>query len=255
MRRPGRYLIGHEVLEQVQPLLQPGDVLLGRKNWYLSNVGLPGFWPHAMLYVGTPDELATLNDDPDVLAWVQRTCGRELSFTQFLAVTYPRAWTARTDPGQHEPLTVIEAVAEGVLQSTLQHCAGDYLAAMRPQLPAWVKAQAISRAFGYLDRPYDFDFDFASDQSLVCSEVVWRSYRPLEGGPGLELPLVQVVGRPTLPPNELVKLYAREFGAPDAQFAFVAFVDAREADQSTFLSDEAAFRASCDRSKWDFSQE
>ena len=89
----------------------------------------------------------------------------------------------------------------------------------------------------------------------MCSEVVWRAYRPQEGAPGLELPLVQVVGRPTLSPNEMARVYAREHGTPQAQFDFVAFIDAREADQSTFFADEAAFRASGERSKWDFSQE
>lgn len=256
VRRPGRYLISDEDLHAIQPKLAPGDVMIGRKNWYLSNVGLPGFWPHAMIYVGTEEQLrSNLDPDPEVRDWVQRTCGRELSFTEFLAQTYPRAWAERQEHTGEHPLTIIEAVSEGVLQSDLRHASGDYLAAMRPQLPAWVKAQAISRAFGYLDRPYDFDFNFASDQTLVCSEVVWRSYRPLDDAPGLELPLVQVVGRPTLPPNEMVRLYAREFGTPEAQFEFVAFIDARESDESTFFADEEAFRTSCERSKWDFSQD
>ncbi|MCA8922139.1 MAG: protein tyrosine phosphatase [Planctomycetes bacterium] len=256
VRRPGRYLIGDEDLARLLPMLQPGDVLLGRKNWYLSNVGLPGFWPHAMLYVGTNEQLAaSLDADPEVLAWVERSCGRPLTFSDYLAQTYPRAWAERLAHADEHPLTVLEAVSEGVLQSTLQHASGDYFAAMRPRLAPWVKAQAIARAFGYLDRPYDFDFDFASDQSLVCSEVVWRAYRPQEGAPGLELPLVQVVGRPTLSPNEMARVYAREHGTPQAQFDFVAFIDAREADQSTFFADEAAFRASGERSKWDFSQE
>ena len=30
-------------------------------------------------------------------------------------------------------------------------------------------ARAIERAFGYHARPYDFDFDFYTDTSLVCS--------------------------------------------------------------------------------------
>src|SRR5690606_25395120 len=56
-RPPGRYLIAHAQQAALAPRLQPGDVLLGRKNWYLSNVGLPGFWPHALLWVGDDAQL------------------------------------------------------------------------------------------------------------------------------------------------------------------------------------------------------
>jgi hypothetical protein len=33
--------------------MSPGCILLVRRQWYLSNIGIPGFWPHAVLYVGT----------------------------------------------------------------------------------------------------------------------------------------------------------------------------------------------------------
>ena len=58
VRRIGNYLIDQPLREKVDALLMPGDVLIARKNWYLSNLGLPGFWPHAILYLGTPEKLA-----------------------------------------------------------------------------------------------------------------------------------------------------------------------------------------------------
>lgn len=150
-----------------------------------------------------------------------------------------------------DPLVVIEAVSEGVVQSTLEHAAGDYLCAMRPRLPAWVKAQAVARAFGYLGRPYDFDFDFATDQSLVCTEVVWRSYRPQGDAPGLRFDTVTVAGRQTLPANEIARCFQREHGRPDRQLDFVAFI---EAERRAVPSDEAAFLLTPDRPKWDVAQ-
>ncbi|HWI56939.1 MAG TPA: hypothetical protein VNZ22_06920, partial [Bacillota bacterium] len=54
--RPQRSLISPTQIRQFQPKLLPGDILLERREWYLSNIGLPGFWSHAALYVGTPEE-------------------------------------------------------------------------------------------------------------------------------------------------------------------------------------------------------
>lgn len=255
-RPVGRYLITHEQLEAMRAKLEPGDVLLGRKNWYLSNVALPGFWPHALLYVGTPAELSAAFDaDAEVLAWVKRTCGEDLTYSQFLARAYPLAWAAAKDAeSTPEPLLIIESISEGVVQNTFPHAAGDYLAAMRPRLPRWVKAQAIARAHGYLGRPYDFDFDFATDQTLVCTELVWRSYRPLGDAPGLRIETVPVAGRRSLPANELARCFKREHGLPDRQLDFVYFIDALEGEARALVADEAAFLATPDRPKWDVAQ-
>ncbi len=255
-RPTGQYLIAQAQLDALRPSLAPGDVMLGRKNWYLSNVGLPGFWPHALLYVGSPAELARAFDqDPEVLAWVEQQTGRDQTFTQHLARAFPRAWAdALAAEAAGDPLVVIEAISEGVVQNTLAHASGDYLCAMRPRLPVWVKAQAVARAFGYLGRPYDFDFDFATDQSLVCTEVVWRSYRPLGDAPGLRFDTVTVAGRQTLPANEIARCFQREHGRPDRQLDFVAFLDALEAERRALVADEAAFLATPDRPKWDVAQ-
>jgi len=45
----GRRLVSDEQLAGMRKALRPGDILVERRNWYISNVGLPGFWPHAAL--------------------------------------------------------------------------------------------------------------------------------------------------------------------------------------------------------------
>ncbi|HZO14342.1 MAG TPA: YiiX/YebB-like N1pC/P60 family cysteine hydrolase, partial [Polyangiaceae bacterium] len=248
VRRPGRYLIARAMRDYVDERLEPGDILLSRKNWYLSNVGLPGFWPHAMLYLGDPKKLDGYFEGVSL--------GDERSMSAHLSEHYPNAWNAYLADGHGEPQRVIEAVSEGVVFSTLEHCAGDYFAAMRPRLDKHDKAMAIAFAFAQHEKPYDFDFDFATDHALVCTELVWRSYRPAkERSHAIDFSLVPVAGRMTLPANELALKYAREAGTAAAQLDFVVFVDAREDLGEAFVSSEEAFRASARRTKWDIAQE
>ena len=107
----------------------------------------------------------------------------------------------------------------------------------------------MRRAFDYAGRPYDYNFDFRTDSEIVCTELVYESYRSDPELPGLRLPLVSVVGRPALPANEIARLFADEDGEPDAQFDLVAFIDgdertgtASESTRSEFLDMRLTFR-------------
>jgi len=128
-------------------------------------------------------------------------------------------------------------------------------AAMRPRLSKVAKAQAVAAAFSHYGKPYDFDFDFATDHALVCTELVWRSYRPDADKAGLEFPLVDLAGRKTLPANEIARLYAEQAETDAAQLDFVYFFDAREKEERAIASTEPAFRETWRRTKWDVAQE
>ena len=64
-RPPHRGLISPEQLEDIRAELRPGDILVERRNWYISNSLLPGFWPHTALYLGSYEELAELGVTTD----------------------------------------------------------------------------------------------------------------------------------------------------------------------------------------------
>lgn len=251
VHRQERMLVSKEQIAEAVRRSRPGDILVERRNWYLSNIGLPGFWPHAALYVGAPAELsAFLDDDPEVRRHYDGP------FTDALRRRYPKAFAAftSTDEDRH-PFRVLEAVSEGVIFTTAEHSLhADYVAALRPRLSKLEIAQAIERAFRYVWRPYDFDFDFYTDTSLVCSELVYKAYEPREGIRGLALPLERVVGRMTLSPNSLVRLFDEQYDTERRQLDFVWFLDGRESEGAAFFNDVAALRASHRRPKWDLVQ-
>lgn len=257
--RIGKPLVTTAFVEKaVLPKLQPGDVIVTRQNWFLSNIGLPGFWPHAELYVGRPKEWAALELDPGVQAWLKTQPEKPTSLAELLEKRYPAKWktyAGGVDFQGHGPIRVIESISEGVSFTAIEHAFGvDYLGALRPRLPLVEKARSIERAFQYQGRPYDFDFDFFSDSTLVCTELVYKAYQQDKDMKGLDFPLVDVAGRKTLPANEIVKRFDLEAETPNRQLDFVLFVDAREKDTTVFEADAAALKGSWKRLKWDVAQ-
>jgi len=250
--RPKTSLISPAQLDALRPGLEPGDVLLVRREWYLSNVGLPGFWPHAALYVGTPAERAVFFDDPEVRAWVRSEGEVSGELDALLRTRSPQAARTAIAPFEdgHDP-RVVEAISEGVSFTSLEHAAGgDSLVVLRPRLPKSARARAVARAFHYAGRPYDFDFDFRTDAALVCTELVAKAYEGDEHLPGLAFPVVEVLGRPVTPANLIARQFDEDYGGEHQQFDMIAFLDGQEADGIAVPAGLDAFRQSWRRPKW-----
>jgi hypothetical protein len=250
--RVGKSLISAAQIEALKTNLLPGDVLLERRDWYLSNVGLPGYWPHAALYIGTEAERRAFFGDAEVQAWVRRQGETSGEFNTLLKTRYPAAYQISNTPQEHEhPVRLLEAMSEGVSFTTLEHSADcDALAALRPKLPKAEKAVAILRAFHYAGRPYDFNFDFSTDAELVCTELIYKSYEPANGFNGLRLPTVEMLGRQVTPANEFVKQFDAQFTTGQHQFELVTFLDGHERKRSAVEASFTEFRTSWKRPKW-----
>jgi hypothetical protein len=247
--RRNRSLISEAQLKNLQEKLLPGDVLLIRHEWYLSNVGLPGFWPHAALYIGTPQERQKFFGE--ISDWVRSQKIPSGSFEDLLKERSPIAYTQSLEPEKNHLPRVLEAISEGVSLSALEHAAdADSVVVLRPKLPKTEKALALLRAFHYAGRPYDFNFDFTTDAELVCTELVFKAYEPAQGIHGLHLPLVEMLGRPVLPANEIVRQFDSQYDKPEAQFDFVAFLDGYELEGKAKESTLERFRDSWKRPKW-----
>lgn len=170
------------VLPRVQEVLQPGDILLVRADDKVTCALLPGFWAHAALYLGSPEELRDLGCPDSV----------------------PLRKALETMAGQDSPLGwVLEAIPRGVGLNPLPVCLeADHVAVLRPHLSRESLAQAVSDALGHVGKPYDFEFDFNVSSRLVCTELIYRTFH---GRGGIGFSLVKRLGRWTLTADDLAR--------------------------------------------------
>ncbi|MBW8865252.1 MAG: hypothetical protein JF609_10100 [Verrucomicrobia bacterium] len=250
--RRGEFLITPAQIEATHKQLLPGDVLLVRREWFMSNVGLPGFWPHAALYIGTPEERHQYFATPEMTAWVRAQGIASGDFEELLKSRYATNYLRSL--GSHEQghaTRVIEAMSAGVSFTAIEHCIdADSMVALRPKLSLTDKAIAILRAMHYAGRPYDFNFDFATDSELVCTELVFKSYEPAHDTHGLHLPLTVMLGRQLLPANLIAKQFDEQYGTSDVQFEFLSFLDGHESEGKAVDASVEEFRKSWQRPKW-----
>lgn len=166
--------VTENVLRAIGSALEPGDVIVTRHAVALTNLFMPGFWPHAALYVGTPaqrDALGVAVPPEKEALWSEQIC-------------------------------TLEALKDGVrLRPLSDTLAVDYFVVLRPTLSRDAVRQAIERGVVHEGKMYNFDFDFFSSDRLVCTEVVYRSYDGLDG---VQFELTDRAGRKTLSAEDLL---------------------------------------------------
>lgn len=250
--RKNNHLISAKQVEAVGKRLQPGDIIFERHEWYLSNLGLPGFWTHVALFTGTAEERRAFFNDPEVRAWVKGLGVADGDFETLLRQRYPTAYgRSQMMKEDKRPLRILEAISEGVSFTTLEYTgSADSIGVIRPRLSKREKAQAILRGFLYSGRPYDFNFDFLTDSSLVCSELIFKAYEAGNGMKGLRFPVTEVMGRTVSTPNGMVKQFDEQIASATAQADFVMFLDGYEKEKRAVESTPEQFRASWQRPNW-----
>lgn len=138
-----------DIIAKVATVLKPGDVFITRHDDAMSNLFLPGFWPHGALYIGSPDARKTMRL-PSV-----------------------------SDGYKHsaDEVEFLESKKDGVLfrpiDETLQV---DAFVVLRPKLPVSEISMSLTRALSHAGKLYDFIFDFSTADRLVCTEVIYRAY-------------------------------------------------------------------------------
>ncbi len=164
------------ILEHARNLLQPGDVLVTRHKYALTNLFLPGTWPHTALYVGTPKQLE--------------------NYAFEIPLDLAPHW-------QHNEST-FEALKDGVQLRTLESTlAVDYFVILRPNLSKESIKIAIERVLQHRGKRYNFDFDFFRSDRLVCTEVIYRAF---DGHENINIELTERAGRKTLAAEDILDM-------------------------------------------------
>ncbi|MEE2843113.1 MAG: 1-acyl-sn-glycerol-3-phosphate acyltransferase [Planctomycetota bacterium] len=217
--------------------LKPGDILIERRNWYASNAFLPGFWPHGAMYVGTVQEMKDAGIYKLVRKAIREFANDEAATENEISQAHAQHLRDILDEferpkanNRYEHHHVIEAVSEGVILNTIEHSAGEAtsVCAFRPVLLSKEQiAKAVASAYKYLGREYDFDFDFETPNTLVCTEVVYRCYEGNRENYPLQFKLSNILGTQTLPAQNIVKSYvdAVQRNDPKNQLQLVAWID------------------------------
>lgn len=189
-------------VHSISEFLQAGDVIVTRHAKALTNLFFPGFWPHAALYVGTPEQRQAANikvaPEKEHL-WVNDVC-------------------------------VLEAKKDGVLLRPLRATLTvDTFVILRPRLTPQSISNAIERALLHEGKQYNFDFNFFNSDRIVCTELIYRAYDGLEG---LEFPLRERAGRKTLSAEDLL-----DFALDSDAFTPVAIFGAKDCEDSILFGD------------------
>ena len=179
--RKGKLYGKSGMLTEVKATLKPGDILLEKTPFRLTDKLIPGYWGHAAVWVGTEAELKELGiwDNPVVVR--------------------------HHDEIRHGRL-VVEALRSGVEMNTLERFFNiDSFGALRkPELTKESRARTVIQALRQVGKPYDFNFDVESKERVYCSKLVYLCYS------GVDWPTKRSLGRTTFTPDDVAIKAAKD---------------------------------------------
>lgn len=164
--RDGKLYEDDAVAANVRSVVQPGDILLEKTPFRLTDKLIPGHWGHAAVYLGTDDELDSLG------IWDELARLRDAGDRYF---TQEKIDTLR---GEIQAGKVIdEALRDGVQLNTIEHFLNiDDLAIMHNENETLEdKKERLILTLRQLGKEYDFKFDIETSIKIVCSELIYAT--------------------------------------------------------------------------------
>jgi uncharacterized protein YycO len=176
--RKGKLHDDKRVAREIRSILQPGDILLEKTPFRLTDRFIPGHFGHVAIWIGDKEALqgyglwnhhAVLKHQERILAGAGHN--------------------------------IVEALRPGVQLSTLEEFMNvDDVAVLRPiALDRKGMKEALLLALRQVGKEYDFNFDVNTTEKIVCSELAYVSY------PTIDWPTEQTIGRHTISPDQVAK--------------------------------------------------
>jgi uncharacterized protein YycO len=165
--------------------LKPGDVLLEKTPFALTDKTIPGHFGHAALYIGTYEQLR------DMGALNEPFVKRHLDEIKVGKV-------------------ILEALREGVVLNSVEHFMNiDDVATLRPShLSSDEIRSSLDLALSNYGKKYDFDFNVNTTETIVCSELVYVAY------PQIDFMTKKVLTSFTISPDDIAKMASGDDKAP-----------------------------------------
>lgn len=233
--------IRNKEIREIKKQLKPGDILLKRDKWLASNFGIAGFWTHTGIYTGTLKELDEYFKGVDFLD--------KMKISDYLKKNYLNVYK-KLKKKNHR---LIEVVTDGVKINPLEKMAKvDYFAALRPNLDKKDVFKALMEAFAFYNMPFDYRFNFSTNDKIVCIELIYKSFLSDNNKKGLSFDLEEYTIGPPLFPNDIAKKFDEEFDLDNRELEFVLFYDSDKKKRKSVSTDVHEFRKVWKRSRWDF---
>lgn len=172
--RKGYLYKNYDAEKKILSRIKPMDVLFDRIGAKLNGKFIPGHWGHNAIWIGTEEELKSLGIwNHDLIKPLQDDIRNGKS--------------------------IIEALDSGVVLNTMEHFLNiDDIAVTRyKKITKKEVVDGILRAVSHIGKKYDYTFTTETQESLICSEVVYASF------PQIKFKEEIVAGRWTITPESI----------------------------------------------------
>lgn len=204
-------------MNKMKAKLKPLDILFEKTPFRLTDRFIPGFFGHVAIWLGRPEEIMSyrvtfqgkeiaLLDHPDMSRYLEQMSLGKL---------------------------IVEALREpGVTMNTLEHFMDidDFLVLRSTTLEA--DGEKLLKTIQQVGKPYDFNFDVETEDSLVCSELIYTVFNDQDW------PTSRSMGRFTISPDHVA--WKTFDGCLEPQ---ILFRDGKEVTQDMSRVLEAALSA------------